>query len=53
METTDLSPGKSLNRFNASPPKWTSTGTPVFFRVKLTVPFCQSTSSPFKLAMSP
>ena len=32
---------------------YTSTGTPVFFLIKLTVPFCQSTSSPFKFAMSP
>jgi hypothetical protein len=24
------SEGRSLNRFNASAPKWTSTGTPVF-----------------------
>ena len=47
------SAGKSLNKFNASAPKWTITGTPVFFRTKLTVLFVQSTSSPFKFAMSP
>ncbi len=47
------SAGRSLNKFNASLPKWTSTGTPVFFRLQLTVPLVQSTSLPFKLAMSP
>jgi hypothetical protein len=40
------SAGRSLNKFNASLPKWTITGTPVFLRVKLIVLFCQSTSSP-------
>ena len=39
--------------FSASDPRSTITGTPVFFRAKLTVPFFQSTSSPFSRAMSP
>jgi hypothetical protein len=40
-------------RIRVSVPKWTSTGTPVLLRAKLTVLFSQSTSLPFKLAMSP